>query len=64
MVLNIKKGIDVLSNNNMINILNEYKNNFIIKNSDSISKLHPESLNTFRTITYLLNNRSMLLQYH
>ena len=60
-VLNIKKGIDVLSNKNMINILNEYKNNFIIqniiKNSDSISKLHPQSLNTFRVITYMLNNK-------
>lgn len=60
-ILNIIDGIDVISNKNISDIIKNYNNNFIIQelieNSESVKKLHPNSLNTFRVITYMLNNK-------
>ena len=56
-VLDISNGIDKKTGKNIVDVILEYKNNFLIEelleNSEVIKKLHPSSLNTFRIITYL-----------
>ena len=60
-VLNLENGIDISSNQNLKDILIEYKGNFLIQecieNHESLKKLHPESINTFRVMTYVWNKK-------
>ena len=60
-VLNIKNGINEISGEKIENVLKKYNKDFnvqeIITNCDSIKNLHPDSLNTFRIITYCWNSK-------
>lgn len=59
-IVNFKNGIDTISHNTMESVLNTYGGNFIIqeciKTHPFIKNLHPESVNTFRVITYRMPN--------
>lgn len=60
-VYNFSNGIDLFSHKTIENILKESPRNFnfqeIIHNCESVHKLHPESLNTFRIVTYILDGK-------
>ncbi len=60
-VYNFKNGIDCYSGESLENILAGCPENFnfqeIISNCESVKKLHPESLNTFRIVTYILDGQ-------
>lgn len=60
-VLNLENGIDLSSKQNLKDILIEYNENFLvqecIENHESLKKLHPESINTFRVMTYIWNGK-------
>ena len=60
-LLNVKDGIDLITNESLEKIINNYNSDFnfqeVIKNVKSINRIHPESLNTFRIITYCLNGQ-------
>lgn len=59
--LNIVNGKDIESGEKIKQVLNNYKKNFIIqqivKNSNALNELYPDSLNTFRIITFIVNGR-------
>lgn len=59
-ILNLVNGVDLNTNRKIDEIIMTYNNNFLIeeliKNSPEIKRLHPDSLNTFRIITYMLEN--------
>lgn len=61
MITDIKKSVDLNSNLTIEQLIEKYKENFIvqscIENSDEISKLYKESLNTFRVITYIVDGK-------
>ena len=63
-ILDITNGIDRLTGDSINSIIENYEENFIIEemitNSLALKLLHPESLNTFRVITYMLNNNIYL----
>ena len=52
---------DQKTNENIVDIIKTFGNNYVIqhlvKNSSFLSKLNPTSLNTFRVITYILDNK-------
>lgn len=58
-VLNLKEGIDIITNETIESILSSYSGNFIIqeklKNSALLSALYKNSINTFRIMTYVWN---------
>lgn len=60
-IIEIKNGIELKSNKNIEDFLKEYKNNFMIqeclKNHKILSDLHPDSINTFRVMTYVWNGK-------
>ncbi len=60
-LVNFKNGVDLNSNKTAKEILNEAGNNFnvqeIIENQADIKVIHPESLNTFRIVTYVLDGK-------
>ena len=60
-ILNLENGIDISSKQNLKDILIEYNGNFLvqecIENHESLKKLHPESINTFRVMTYVWNGK-------
>ncbi len=60
-LLNIQNGKDTISNKNIKDILKEYNKNYIIqeciKNCKELSALHPDSVNTIRLITYILDGK-------
>lgn len=60
-VYKFENGIDLISGKKAEEILDLMGNNFcfqeLIKNCESVSKLHKDSLNTFRITTYLWKNR-------
>ena len=57
----INDGIDALTGQPIEVILNFYKTDYniqeYIKQSKVLSKINPDSINTFRVITYIANNR-------
>lgn len=59
-LLNISNGIDVGTNQNIVDIIKTYGNNFVIQElivcSDELKALHPSSVNTIRIMTYIWNN--------
>lgn len=59
--LNLLNGIDRNSKRNINEIINEYKDNYVIqevlKNNTLLNKIHPQSFNTFRIITYFLDGK-------
>ena len=56
-ILNLKKE----TKTSLENKLQEYNKNFLVQecveSHESLKKLHPESINTFRVITYILNDK-------
>ena len=56
-VYKFENGVDISSNRTVEQVLDSMGDNFcfqeLIKNCESVSKLHKESLNTFRITTYL-----------
>lgn len=60
-MFNFKKGIDLNSGESVKDIILKAGNNFnfqeIIENCDSIKRLHPNSINTFRIVTYIWDNK-------
>lgn len=59
-IMNIKNGIDIISSKRIEHMLETIGDNFIIqkiiKCHDTISKINPTSVNTFRIITYRWKN--------
>ncbi len=59
-VLDIHNGINLKTNERLEDILKQYRGNFLIEeivtNAKEIKALHPQSLNTFRIMTYVVNN--------
>ena len=57
----IKNGIDEKTDEKFEDIIKLYGKNYIIqsllKNNEDLSNLNPSSLNTFRVITYILDNK-------
>lgn len=60
-VYNFKNGVDSYSGETLESIFAGCPANFnfqeIISNCESVKKLHPESLNTFRIVTYILDGQ-------
>lgn len=60
-LLNIHNGIDILTNTKIDEIINQIGENFnvqeVLKSCETIRNLHPESINTFRIITYIWKNK-------
>lgn len=60
-VINCSHGVDLLTNDTVETILQQYGKDFVvqecIETSKEIYSLHPESVNTFRVITYILNDQ-------
>lgn len=58
-VIKIKNGINIKTNQKIEELLAEYQQNFLIqeclKNHKVLANLHPESINTFRVMTYVWN---------
>lgn len=58
-VIEIKNGINIRTNQRIEELLKEYQNNFLIqeclKNHKVLADLHPDSINTFRVMTYVWN---------
>ena len=58
-VYDFHNGIDSISQKYLDEILHDCPENFnfqeVVRNCDSVKRLHPESLNTFRIVTYILN---------
>lgn len=55
-IINVKNGVDTYSKESIEKLLKQYNGDFIVqrvvKCSDSIRKLYPNSVNTFRVTTY------------
>lgn len=55
----MRNGIDIRNNQKIEKLLEEYQQNFLIqeclKNHKVLADLHPESINTFRVMTYIWN---------
>lgn len=60
-VVNLERGIDILTNETVESIIRSYSGNYLlqekIKNSKSLSTLYNKSINTFRIMTYVWNNK-------
>lgn len=60
-IYDFENGVDRKSKIKLEDLLKDSPNNYnlqeIIKNCESVKKLHPESLNTFRIVTYILENQ-------
>lgn len=60
-IIEIENGIELRSNQKIEDFLEEYKNNFMIqeclKNHKILSDLYPNSINTFRVMTYIWNGK-------
>lgn len=60
-VLNIKNSKDTISQKKLEDILKEYNKNYIIqeciKNCNELASFHPNSINTVRLITYVLDGK-------
>ena len=60
-LLNIKNGIDIISNNSIESILNKYDKNYMIqekiKQHKKYEKLNPSSVNTIRINTYICDEK-------
>lgn len=60
-VFKFKNGIDTVTNRRVADVINAMGKNFcfqeLIENCDSVSRLHKNSLNTFRITTYLWKDR-------
>lgn len=58
-IVNFENGIDTISKKSVKEILKELGNNYnvqeLLENSDELKALHPQSINTLRTTTYVLN---------
>lgn len=61
LIVNINEGYDTKNNISIEQLLNEFKENFIVQecleNSSEISKIYPKSLNTFRVMTYIVEGK-------
>ena len=61
MICNLKNGIDSSSQKSLYEICLEFGNNFCvqecIKQWRELEKLYPKALNTFRIITYIVENK-------
>lgn len=59
--LKIENGVDDYSKETLEEIMAQYNNDFniqeCIKNGEVLKKLYPDSVNTFRVVTYIWNNR-------
>lgn len=60
-VFDKKEGYNSLDENVLKYILSEYKTDFVVqkllKNHESIAKIYPNSLNTIRIVTYIMNGK-------
>ncbi len=60
-LLNIQKGIDVLSGERLEDILNRYRENYVVqerlKPHADLAKLYPNSINTIRINSYICDNQ-------
>jgi|SRR5690554_12087 hypothetical protein len=60
-IYDFENGVDKKTKIKLEDILDKSPKNFnfqqIVKNCESVRKLHPESLNTFRIVTYILENQ-------
>lgn len=60
-VYDFHNGIDSFSKKSLDDILCNCSENFnfqeVVQNCNSVKRLHPESLNTFRIVTYILNGK-------
>lgn len=60
-ICDFKNGIDVITQKSITEVLDKYSKNYIIQevlnNSSELSKIYPNSLNTFRLITYIVNDK-------
>ena len=60
-IVDFKNGVDTISEKTVEETLKELGNNYnvqeLIENSDDLKALHPQSLNTLRTTTYVLNGK-------
>lgn len=60
-VCDFKDGVDLLSKKTVAQIVNEYNENFIVqkveKNCAEIAKIYSNSLNTFRVMTYVIDEK-------
>lgn len=61
MITNIQKGYDKKNNINLEELMNKYNENFIVQecivNCQELSNIYDKSLNTFRIITYIINDK-------
>ncbi len=59
-IVNMQNGINIRNNMSALDIINSYKSNFIvqekIKPSEELSALYPSSINTLRTISYIVGD--------
>lgn len=59
--LSIKDGIDIYTKRTLKDIIREYNGDFniqeCIKNSNLLSCIYPDSVNTFRVVTYIWNGK-------
>lgn len=57
----LRNGYDAETKESLKEVLLKYNGNFLIQecivNHESLKKLHPESLNTFRVMTYIWNGK-------
>lgn len=65
-LINVKEGIDINSNTSVKNIIEKYySNDFVVQEKivchESISNLHPKSVNTFCINTIIINNKVKIL---
>ena len=60
-ILNVKNGIDVSTKKSVYEICSEFGNNFCvqecIKQWHELDRLYSQALNTFRVITYIVDNK-------
>ncbi len=58
-LLNIHGTVDILTGEEVIDIINNYKADFIVqervRNHESFAKLYPNSINTLRVVTFICN---------
>lgn len=60
-IIRLKRGVDILTEERIESIIISYSGNYIlqekIKNSELLCKLYDKSINTFRVMTYVWDNR-------
>lgn len=64
-LLNLVNGFDMISKKSLKDIIIKHSSNFVVQEriecSDSIKKIHPESVNTLRVMTYRWKNEILVV---